>query len=111
MLAADAGLLGDEFGPSSCLTWITDSVDELDTFHVSATPAFFVNGRYLGGAQGQARFEVLIDEELAKAGAAISGGVPAAQFYDQVIVGRGATEVADPLAEFMDDQATAAPTP
>jgi len=34
---------------------------------VSGTPAFFVNGRYLSGAQPFERFKALIDEELAKA--------------------------------------------
>jgi protein-disulfide isomerase len=33
---------------------------------VSGTPAFFVNGRYLSGAQPYASFEALIEEELGK---------------------------------------------
>ena len=36
-------------------------------FGVDATPAFFINGRFLSGAQPQASFETLIDEELKKA--------------------------------------------
>jgi protein-disulfide isomerase len=33
---------------------------------VNATPAFFVNGRFLSGAQPFEAFKVLIDEELEK---------------------------------------------
>ena len=35
---------------------------------VTGTPAFFVNGRYLSGAQPFASFKRLIDEELKKKG-------------------------------------------
>lgn len=33
----------------------------------SGTPAYFVNGRFLSGAQPLSRFRTLVDEELAKA--------------------------------------------
>ncbi|MFN2427861.1 MAG: DsbA family protein [Candidatus Binatia bacterium] len=36
---------------------------------VSGTPAFFVNGRMLSGAQPLDRFKAIIDAELAKSGA------------------------------------------
>ena len=35
---------------------------------VSGTPAFFVNGRFVNGAQPFEKFKQLIDEELADAG-------------------------------------------
>jgi protein-disulfide isomerase len=34
---------------------------------VSGTPAFFINGRFLGGAQPIEAFQRIIDEELARA--------------------------------------------
>jgi protein-disulfide isomerase len=34
---------------------------------VSGTPAFFINGRFLGGAQPFEAFQRIIDEELARA--------------------------------------------
>jgi protein-disulfide isomerase len=43
----------------------TDS-DEADKLGVSGTPAFFINGRYLSGAQPFEAFKKMIDEELAK---------------------------------------------
>jgi len=44
----------------------TDS-QEAAKLGVSGTPAFFVNGRYLSGAQPFDRFKAVIDDELAKA--------------------------------------------
>jgi protein-disulfide isomerase len=39
---------------------------EADKLGVSGTPAFFINGRYLSGAQPFEAFKKIIDEELAK---------------------------------------------
>ena len=50
------------------------------------TPAFFINGRYISGAQPFPAFDALVREELKKAK---SSGVSAAEYYDKVIVGRG----------------------
>jgi protein-disulfide isomerase len=50
------------------------------------TPAFFVNGRYISGAQPFEKFKVLIDEELKKAKAS---GIPRASYYKQAIVAKG----------------------
>ncbi len=39
---------------------------EAAALQVSGTPAFFINGRFLSGAQPFPSFKVIIDEELAK---------------------------------------------
>ena len=39
---------------------------EAEKLGVSGTPAFFINGRYLSGAQPFESFKKMIDEELAK---------------------------------------------
>jgi protein-disulfide isomerase len=46
------------------------------------TPAFFVNGRRLTGAQPFEKFRELIDEEIANAEAQLKRGVPAARLYE-----------------------------
>ncbi|NTX07986.1 thioredoxin domain-containing protein [Myxococcus sp. CA040A] len=51
----------------------------------SGTPAFFINGRFLSGAQPIDNFKALIDEELGKAEALVKGGVPASQVYAKII--------------------------
>jgi hypothetical protein len=63
---------------------------------VSATPSFFINGRYMAGARDIADFQALIDEELAKANAAIKRGVKPEKVYETEVLGKGATEVTQP---------------
>lgn len=54
------------------------------------TPAFFINGRFLSGAQPFPSFEALIKTELARAKAS---GVPAKEYYAQEIVKKGKTSL------------------
>lgn len=68
------------------------------------TPASFINGRYLSGAQPAARFITVVDEELTRARAAITSGTPRANIYD-AMVGNGLTAPAAPIPS------AAAPTP
>jgi len=49
------------------------------------TPAFFVNGRNLRGAQPLPAFTALIDEELTKAKALVAKGTPKAKVYETII--------------------------
>ena len=73
-LAAQARSLGlDEKRFSSCLdsgkfrAQVQADLDEGARAGVSGTPAFFVNGVFLSGAQPRAEFEKVIDAELAVA--------------------------------------------
>ena len=50
------------------------------------TPAFFINGRYLSGAQPFPAFDALIQEELKKAK---GSGIAKAEYYNKAIVGKG----------------------
>ena len=49
------------------------------------TPAFFINGRNLRGAQPLAAFTAVIDEELAKAKALVAKGTARAKVYETTI--------------------------
>jgi protein-disulfide isomerase len=71
---------------------------EMAKFGVGATPSFFINGRYLAGALPIESFSALIDEELAKANAAIKAGVKPEKLYDTEVVGKGLEELAPPAA-------------
>jgi protein-disulfide isomerase len=51
-------------------------------FGARGTPAFFINGRPLSGAQPFDTFKKTIDEELANASRAMAGGVKLAAVYD-----------------------------
>ncbi|AEI66657.1 DsbA family protein [Corallococcus macrosporus] len=63
----------------------------------SGTPAFFINGRFLSGAQPIANFEALIDEEKAKAEALVKSGTPRGQVY-AAIIAKGAERAAPKAA-------------
>jgi len=65
------------------------------TFGALGTPNFFVNGRNLVGAQPFDNFKKLIDEELAKAKAALASGTPRAGVY-KALTGKGLTKAAAP---------------
>ena len=54
------------------------------------TPAFFINGRYLSGAQPLASFTRVVDEELKKAKAS---GVARADYYNKEIVAKGSKKM------------------
>jgi protein-disulfide isomerase len=55
-------------------------------FGARGTPAFFINGRFLSGAQPFTAFQALIDEELKKAK---DSGVSAGDYYDKIVVAKG----------------------
>jgi len=52
---------------------------------VNGTPAFFVNGRFLSGAQPFSEFARLIDEGKVAAQKLIDAGTPRAQVYDKLM--------------------------
>ena len=62
------------------------------TLGARGTPAFFVNGRFLSGAQPVENFKRLIDEEMKKADKLVASGTPKAQVYDKTIA-NGKTKV------------------
>jgi protein-disulfide isomerase len=49
------------------------------------TPAFFINGTFLSGAQPLEQFKARIDEELVKAEALVKKGTPKAKVYDAIM--------------------------
>ncbi len=51
------------------------------------TPSFFVNGRFLSGAQPVPAFKKLIDEEMGKANSKIAAGTPRSGVYRATIAG------------------------
>ena len=66
-LAYGKGLLADLGSPEVKGKVEADS-QEASTLGVNGTPGFFINGRYLSGAQPFAAFKQIIDEEIAKGG-------------------------------------------
>jgi protein-disulfide isomerase len=71
---------------------ITEQQTQGVTLGARGTPAFFVNGRFLSGAQPVESFKALIDEEMKKADKLIASGTPKAQVYEKTIA-NGKTKV------------------
>jgi protein-disulfide isomerase len=59
----------------------------------SGTPAFFINGRKLSGAQPFESFRAIVAEELQKAEALVAGGTPPSQVYAKLQEGAASAPV------------------
>jgi protein-disulfide isomerase len=98
-IAKDLGLKVDRFKSDmqACVPIVKDDMTELSgQFRVQATPTFFINGRYLSGAQPVTEFEKLVDEEMAKASAKIRAGTPKARYYKIAVIDQGKKKVDPP---------------
>jgi predicted DsbA family dithiol-disulfide isomerase len=87
--AADIGLNVDKLKAdmqgSDCREQIQKDQAMLAQVGVRGTPAFFINGRYLSGAQPIDRFKAIIDEELKKADEAIKAGKKPEEIYSSIV--------------------------
>ena len=61
---------------------------ELGALGVSATPSFFINGRFIVGAAALDQFAQIVDEELKKANERLNGQ-PATNYYQEWVVDKG----------------------
>jgi protein-disulfide isomerase len=77
----------DMHGP--CIPELAETTRELQAFGVGATPTFFINGRYMSGAQPMESYSVVIDEELQKANERIKKGTRRASYFQEWVLDRG----------------------
>ena len=100
-IAKEAGLDMTKYAADmkECAAWINQHQGTLSTFGVGATPAFFINGRFLSGAQPLPAFKTLIDDELKKAEERVAQGTPAASYYKTWIVEKGLKKLEPPKVE------------
>lgn len=73
----------------ACVPELADVQTEWRRFGVQATPSFFINGRFMSGAQPIENFATLIDEELAKANERIKQGTPKARYFQKWVIETG----------------------
>jgi protein-disulfide isomerase len=78
--AFKAGLDGHKWADK-----IDKDMNEGKTAGVQGTPAFFVNGVFINGAQPFDNFKKTIDQELQKAQAKIAAGTPKARIYAEMV--------------------------
>ncbi len=88
-IAKEAGLDADKIAAdmtsAECKANVDGDMAELQKFKVNATPGFFINGIFIGGAMDKAGFKKVIDERLKIAEA--SGN--ASNYYDAEIMTKG----------------------
>ena len=92
-IGLDVGKFKTDMDSESCKTQIASHQRELSNVGVDGTPAFFVNGRPVSGAQPYQNFKALIDEELKKADEAIKAGIKAEEYYQKAVVEKGKKSV------------------
>jgi protein-disulfide isomerase len=80
----------------ACMPIIQKDQQDLQKLMVSATPSFFINGRFISGAVPIENFMTVIDEELKKANERIAQGTPQAQYYQTWVVEKGLKSVEMP---------------
>ena len=68
----------------SCEDKIQSDFEALSVFS-TATPAFYINGRFIAGAQPIGKFRRVIDQELAKANASLATGVKLKDYYASIV--------------------------
>ena len=68
-----------------CKQQLADNKALMQKLGVRGTPGFFINGRYLVGAQGIDKFKAIIDEEVKKADDALKNGAKLQDYYAQII--------------------------
>ncbi|HET6611711.1 MAG TPA: DsbA family protein [Kofleriaceae bacterium] len=92
-LAQEVGLNMEKFktdmDSDTCKKMLRDDRATMSKFGVSGTPTFFINGRWIVGAQPIDRFKALVDEELKKAEKRIADGTNPADYYKTWVMGKG----------------------
>jgi protein-disulfide isomerase len=92
-LAAEAGLDMNRYKADidgdECKKAVQQDHSTLANFGVRGTPAFFINGRYLSGAQPIQNFKRIVDEELKKANERIQQGTKPEDYYAKFVLEQG----------------------
>jgi protein-disulfide isomerase len=85
----DAGKFATDAKSKECEAWVQKHMQNLSSFGVGATPGFFINGRFLSGAQPFPAFKTVIDEELKKAEERVAQGTSPDAYYRTWVIEKG----------------------
>jgi protein-disulfide isomerase len=92
-LKLNEGKFKADMNSDACKGQLAKHQAELSRVGVEGTPAFYVNGRPISGAQPFQNFKAIIDEELKKAEDAIKAGTRAEEYYQKSVVEKGKKSV------------------
>jgi protein-disulfide isomerase len=85
-LGLDTQKLKADATSNECKQRVDEDEAELKKFKVSGTPAFFINGKFVGGGIPKQDFQAIIEERIA---IAEKSGVSGAEYYEKEIMGKG----------------------
>ena len=85
-IGMDPARFKTDMDSQECVAFVQADMAELSKFKVNATPAFFINGKFVGGALPKEGFKQIIDERPKVAEAS---GVSGADYYAKEIMGKG----------------------
>lgn len=85
-LGLDVQKLKADANSAECKERVRADMTEMRKFKVNGTPAFFINGKFIGGGIPKQAFKQIIDEKLKIAEAS---GVPGSEYYEKEIRGKG----------------------
>lgn len=85
-IGVDAARFEADMDAQECAQFVQADMAELGRFKVNSTPAFFINGKYIGGALPKDGFKQVIDAQLKVAEAS---GVSGAEYYQKEVLGKG----------------------
>ncbi|HWN70208.1 MAG TPA: DsbA family protein [Haliangium sp.] len=92
-LASEAGLDMNRYKADidgeECKKVIQQDQAQMSAVGVQGTPAFYINGRYLSGAQPIDNFKRIIDEELKKANERVAQGTKVEEYYKKFVIEQG----------------------
>jgi len=84
-LGVDMGKFENAIAKHTYQAVIKKQMSEGSRVGTRGTPAFYINGRFLSGAQPIGNFEKIIDEELKKAEAMVKKGVAKNKIYETIM--------------------------
>lgn len=76
-----------------CQKIVQEDHQQLAQVGVTGTPGFFINGRFIRGAQPFPAFKAVIDEELKKASERIGQGTAADKYYQEWVLAKGEKKI------------------
>src|SRR5690606_15014586 len=86
-LGLDVAMFELDLAAAETEQMVKDDEEVANRLRSGGTPSFFINGRFLNGAQPYDAFKTVIDEEKAKAQKLVDEGTPRAQVYDKIMAG------------------------
>jgi protein-disulfide isomerase len=84
-LKLDVGRFERDLDDAKLADKVDDDQAQSKTLGATGTPAFFINGRYMAGAQPIDNFKKLVDEEIAEADKLLAAGTPGSSLYERII--------------------------